>query len=165
MNIVHLNGLVSKRCRTTAGEELSRDTLKPPLQISGVYDLDGKPEDVFSLIADKDEISKWLPLYSKLLIGHKIAETNEVTNRPLAYSYQVRNILIPVKNHQVTIAAEPNGRGGTLLTWNQYFKSNSTITNRLSIGLFSKVLQQAIDQLKVKFGGPGGYVLRPQSTI
>lgn len=137
----------------------------PPLQISGVYDLDGKPADVFSLIADKDEIPKWLPLHSRMLIGHKIAETSGLTNRPLAYSYHVRNVLIPVKNHQVIIVAEPNGRGGTLLTWNQYFYSKGTVMTRLSIGLLSTILQQAINHLKVKFGGPGGHILRPQSTI
>lgn len=48
-------------------------------------------------------------------------ETIHYWDAPHAYTYEVRNFMMPITDHLALMHVAPNGEGGTVMTWHQCF--------------------------------------------
>ncbi len=148
-----------------------------PLQAIARAHFEASPAVVFGRMGDHKSMGEWLPM-----LDHDIQVDNRRSITPgkndvgttrvcifggdtltedvihwvpgKGYSYSVRDSEeAPAKNHLGVITIEEDGKGGSLVTWRQYFDPKGFKGEYIMPAMMSYVLNGALDNLSEEFGG------------
>lgn len=127
---------------------------KAPMKMRGVFEFNCSPEKLWPLISTANGIASWFPIISggrhdntssqsvnECDVGAKrycqtvgmgqLDETILHWDPPHAYAYNVRNKMMPIKNHLAVMIVEPTSGGRCRLTWLQYFDYKGVVMRHL----------------------------------
>lgn len=145
-----------------------------PLRIVGECRLDTVPEEVWAKIADHEHLGDWVPLVGKVAVtssstGERVETGSErvcsltgmgslrerflLWDPPTAYVYSAAGRLIPTRDHagMFRLAAAPGG--GTILTWQQSFRSTRSPLGLMFPAVMRLIMGRALGNLRAQFGG------------
>ncbi len=153
------------------------DVTSAPLQVIVRAHFDASAEQVFSRMGDHKKLGEWIPF-----LDHEIQVNNRHSITPgknnvgtvrvclfgdktltedikhwlpgKGYSYSARNTpTSPMKNHMGVITIEEDSKGGSLITWRQYFEPTGFKGKYIMPAMMSYMLNKALDNLSEEFGG------------
>lgn len=168
-------------------EELERTVVRgvtsAPLRMTGSFDFATPPEKVFPHISEPSVLAEWFPLLKGGFLDHEASEnvgdwgegskrtcytngmgtlfeTIHYWDAPNAYAYEVKNFMMPTKDHLALMVVHPNGSGGTTFTWNQYFNLKGIIMRHVFPSMMIGLMNKGMANLAKSLGGRGGRMKR-----
>ncbi len=153
------------------------DATKAPLQTVARAHFEAAPDAVFAKMSDHKNMGEWIPMLDHEIIvdhshsitpgqnnvgttriclfgGDKLTEDIKHFVPGKGYSYSVRDSEeAPAENHLGVITIEEDGKGGSLVTWRQYFDPKGFKGEYVMPTMMSFVLEGALDNLAEEFGG------------
>ncbi|ARU54610.1 MxaD protein [Oleiphilus messinensis] len=152
-------------------------TNAPQYAIS-VAQLNAPPEAVFEVVADHENLRDWVPMIDHLVevdhsqslppgrpgvgtvricdfAGDILTEDILYWKEGVGYAYSVRDHEdLAVTKHLGVIWVEPDQRGGSYISWRQFFeKKPGSIKAHMMPVMMSYVMDSALDNLVDKWGG------------
>ncbi len=153
------------------------EVTRAPLQVIVRAQFEASPKQVFSRMGDHKNLGEWIPF-----LDHEIQVDNRHSITPgqndvgtvriclfgdknltedikhwvpgKGYSYSARNTPnSPMKNHLGVITIEEDGKGGSLITWRQYFEPSGFKGKHIMPAMMTYMLDKALDNLSEEFGG------------
>ena len=168
-------------------EELEQTVVRrvtsAPLRMTGSVDFAAPPEKVFPRISEPGALAEWFPLLRGGDLNHEASEdvgdwgegskrtcytngmgtlfeTIHYWDAPNAYAYEVKNFMMPVKDHLALMVVRPNGSGGTTFTWNQYFNLKGIAMRHMFPSIMIGLMNRGMANLARDLGGRGGRIKR-----
>ncbi len=140
--------------------------------------LNAAPKVVFEKMADHENINQWIPMidhevqvdHSHATIpgengvgtiricefgGDTLTEEIRYFNSGHSYAYSViENEDTPATDHLGVITIEDDGKGGSLVSWRQYFTAKPwSIKARVMPTVMGMVMDEALENLAQQYGG------------
>ncbi|GEM_PF-1081828 len=159
---------------------LERTAVRPhtsaPLRLRGSFEFRAPPEIVFERITDPKLIAAWFGMVRGGQLDHAesvtpgawgpgskrtcqtlgmgdLHETILHYDAPYACVYNVKNIMMPVKNHAALMVVEPVGEGGSRLHWNQYFDFKGVVMRHIFPSMMVAMMNKGLANLVAELGG------------
>jgi len=159
--------------------DLNVDSFTPAQQYAlSVARLNAAPETVFAKVADHRNLRDWVPMIDHLVEldnsnattpgqpgvgsfrtcqfgGDTLVEDIRFWQEGVGYAYSVRDGKgVAVENHLGVFWLESDGKGGTYLTWRQYFeKKHWSVKAQVMPFMMSYVMNKAMENLADQWGG------------
>ncbi|SHH80943.1 SRPBCC family protein [Cognatishimia maritima] len=168
--------------KTIESQHVRRIT-KAPLRMAGSFDFAVSQEVLFPRISEPEEMAKWFPLLKGGDLDHTTSkasgdwgegskrqcytngmgtlfETIHYIDAPNAYTYEVKNFMMPIKDHLALMALTPNGTGGTTMYWHQYFNLKGIAMRHMFPTMMLGMMNRGMATLAKELGGKGGRIKR-----
>lgn len=172
---------------STLVARLERDHVRrvtnAPLRMAGRFDFAVPPAELFPHISEPGLMAAWFPLLKGGDLDHAssgnvgewaegskrqcytngmgtLYETIHYYDAPNAYTYEVRNFMMPIANHLALMVVEDNGRGGSTMTWHQYFDLKGIAMRHVFPTMMITLMNSGMAALAKKLGGQGGRIAR-----
>ncbi|UWR21745.1 SRPBCC family protein [Sulfitobacter sp. S190] len=168
-------------------KELERNEVRritqAPLRMAGTFDFAVPAEVLFPRISEPAQMAAWFPLLKGGKLDHATSqdagdwgegskrqcytngmgtlyETIHYWDAPNAYTYEVKNFMMPITDHLALMAITPNGRGGVLMTWHQYFNLKGIAMRHMFPTMMLGMMNKGMATLAKDLGGEGGRITR-----
>jgi len=153
-----------------------RQHTKAQLKMRGVFEFNCPPDTLWPLISTADGIASWFPIisggrhdnsssqtvdacdvgakrYCQTIGMGQLDETILHWDPPRAYAYNVKNKMMPIKNHLAVMIVEPVGGDGCRLTWLQYFDYKGLVMRYLFPTMMLTPMNIGLRSLMRRVGG------------
>lgn len=163
-------------------QEKSLDVRKltnAPLKMHGEFHFNCTPEKLWPLISQASGIASWFPIilggshdnstshskgacdvgakrYCKTLGMGTLDETILYWDEPKLYAYNVKNFMMPIKNHVAIMSIEQTGPGKCKFIWQQYFDYKGFIMRHMFPHMMIFFMNWGLKNLRKRLGGAGG---------
>ncbi len=158
-----------------------------PLRIRGEFRFDAPPPVVFAKLADHEDLGAWGPMIGHVtvdtstcavgeqdgvgLVRHcsltgmgEVREEIVAWDPPHGYAYSGLGKRVPLEQHLGVFRLQPDGGGGTVVIWEQYFRAKRTLPGLLFPFMARSIMNRAAANLLKEFGGAGGKAVRVRAT-
>lgn len=153
-----------------------------PLQMYGTFHFDASQALVFERVTDPALIAEWFAMVRGGSVDHstsenpgtwgagsrrlcnttgmgKLDETILHWNAPESVAYNVKNIMMPVRDHVALMVVEPEGPGARL-SWHQYFRYTGLVIRHAFPTMMLSMMNSGMAKLANELGGEGGRMVR-----
>ena len=160
-----------------------RQVTQAPLRMAGQFHFAVAPDVLFPHISDPLKMASWFPLIKGGTLDHSpscaigdwgagskrqchthgmgtLFETIHYWDAPNAYTYEVRNLMMPIKDHLALMVAQADGSGGSLMTWHQYFNLKGIAMRHMFPTMMLGLMNKGMATLARDLGGRGGRISR-----
>lgn len=154
-----------------------------PLQFKGTFHFEASREVLWPVLTDAKEIAKWFPLVSGGKFDHRdsvvpqacgvgskrfcqtigmgiLDETIHFWDPPRQVGYEVRNMMMPIKDHLSIMTLSDDEGGGTQFVWEQYFSYKGLIMRHVFPTMMLTMMNRGMETLRKRYGGGGGEMQR-----
>ncbi|MEE9322567.1 MAG: SRPBCC family protein [Granulosicoccus sp.] len=153
-----------------------------PLRLSCEAEFDAEPKVLFNRVSEPSEIAKWFAMIRRGETNHSTSsalgeewgagstrtcytngmgtlyETIRYWDAPHAYAYEVKNLIMPVRNHLALMRVVSNNNGGSKFLWNHYFDFKGVAMRYVFPAMMATMVNQGMKKLSKELGGPGGHM-------
>ncbi len=166
---------VAIKGRIVGGLDLD-ETTDAPLQLIKLAGLRASPEEVFAVVGDHVGMTGWVPGLTGVQLdsseaavegeegavrvcefadGSRLREEIVGWNPPHMYAFHIPDeYSFPeassFEGHLTVFTCEPDGTGGTILAWRQYFNSEAPEAVRR---MMAQIMEASLGNLVSRFGG------------
>lgn len=156
-----------------------KDFTEAPLRLAGTFGFDCAPEALWPVVTEASGIASWLPIISGgshdnstsdhpgvCGVGSKrycqtvgmgvLDETILHFDAPRACVYNVKNAMMPIRDHAAVMVLEPEAGGGTRFTWHQYYRDKGLVMKWIFPHMMTTFINFGMRELTRRFGGAGG---------
>ncbi|HEY3326657.1 MAG TPA: SRPBCC family protein [Novimethylophilus sp.] len=157
-----------------------------PLRMEAKAGFSASPEKLFTTISSPHAVASWVPLMLSLSMEYGTAgsgtecgvgsvrhcamrgmgELNETIvwwNPPHGYAFQVSTkikMMLPTEDHVSVMFVEPDGNGGSMLTWQHYFNWRGLLMRHMAAVMLPMMMNTALNNIRRELGGAGGKMRR-----
>lgn len=155
---------------------------RAPLRMEAKAGFDASPEKLFTTISSPHAVASWVPLMQSLHMEHGetgngaecgvgsvrhcamrgMGELNETIvwwNPPHGYAFQVSTkikMMLPTEDHVSVMLVKPDGKGGSILTWQHYFNWRGLLMRHMAAVMLPMMMNTALNNIRRELGGAGG---------
>ncbi len=156
-----------------------QDFTDAPLKFLGTYEFNVPPSELWPMVTDASNIATWFPIISggkhaqgtatteqACDIGSKrmcktigmgtLDETFLYSDPPRVSVYNVKNFIMPVKDHAAVMHLEEFAPGKTRMTWAHYANYRGLVMRHIFPSMMTVFMNMGIKKLASMVGGKGG---------
>jgi len=147
--------------------------------MTGMFEFDAAQAHLFERVSNPVAMATWFPLLKGGDLDHApsatagdwgegsqrtcytngmgtLHETIHYWDAPNAYTYEVRNFMMPLSQHLALMACFERRGGGTILVWNQYFELTGIAMRHAFPTVMLNLMNVGMKRLAKDLGGAGG---------